>query len=196
MDAVFPPACAACDGPTSGVLCARCSESVEPAPSQIWAAFMYGGAVADAVRHAKFRPHVSIAASLARLWVEHIVQERAPAIPPVDAITFIPAPLRRRIARGFDFPALLAGALAQHAGVPVVDALACRRHDAPLSLGADKAARALAVSGRYRARSRFDGQRMLLVDDVHTTGATLGEGARMLEHAGASVVTAAFAVAP
>ena len=98
--------------------------------------------------------------------------------------------------RGFDLPALLARALAAHARVPVVDALACTRVDAPLSFGADKAQRAAAVSGRYRARRSFEGQRLLLVDDVHTTGATLGECTRILEGAGAHVAPAVLAVAP
>lgn len=203
VDAVLPPACAACDGPTSGVFCATCAESVAPAPPAgptlgggVLACAMYGGAVADAVRHAKFRPDGGVARALGTLWVERLQAGQAVALPVVDGVAFVPAPFRRRLARGFDLPSLLAGALARHADVPVVDALACTRTDAPLSFGADKAARAAIVSGRYRARRRLDGRTLLLVDDVHTTGATLGEAGRVLAAAGAVVVPAALAVAP
>lgn len=196
IDSILPPACAACDGPTSGVLCARCAESVEPPPPSILACAMFGGAIADAVRHAKFRPDAGVARALGTLWVERLKDGQAPVLPVVDGIAFVPAPWRRRVRRGFDLPALLASALARHTSVPVVDALACTRADAPLSFGADKAARAAMVSGRYRARGTFGGRTLLLVDDVHTTGATLGEAGRVLGAAGAVVIPAALAVAP
>lgn len=196
LDAVLPPSCAACDASSSHVLCALCLESVEPAPPQLCACAMFGGAAADAVRRAKFHNDVTVARALGRLWVERIVAGAAPALPKVDAVTSVPAPWRRRVVRGFDLPAMLARALAGHAGLSVVDALACTRTDAPLSFGADKATRAAAVLGRYRARRAFSGETLLLVDDVHTTGATLGEATRVLEGAGARVVPAVFAVAP
>lgn len=198
LDALAPRSCAACEGPSAGTLCERCQESVV-APDVLGCA-LFGGAVADAVRAAKFRPDATVAEALARLWVERVVSGLCPALPIVDAVAFVPAPYRRRLARGFDLPAVLAGAVAGLARAPLVDALACTRADAPLSFGADKAARAAAVSGRYRVRPAFAaraaGCRVLLVDDVKTTGATLAEAARALADSGADVVTAAFAIAP
>ncbi len=196
VDALVPPACAACDGPTSSILCARCLESVEPPPTTSIACAMFGGAVADAVRAAKFRPDAGVAEALARFWTARLAAGACPALPSVGAIAFVPAPYRRRVARGFDLPAVLAQALSRAAGAPVVDALVCARNDEPLSFGADKAARATAVAGRFRARRSFAGKRLLLVDDVRTTGATLAEAARVLTEAGAEVETATFAVAP
>jgi len=157
---------------------------------------MFGGAIADAVRRAKFRHDAAAAHLLGAFWVERIELSQCAPLPAVDAIAFVPAPFRRRIVRGFDLPAILASALAAHAGVPVVDALACTRTDAPLSFGADKAARAAIVSGRYTSRASFADQKLLLIDDVHTTGATLHEAARVLEAAGAKVVQAPFSIAP
>jgi predicted amidophosphoribosyltransferase len=196
LDGVLPPSCAACDGPSSATFCARCAESLEPGPPSLLSCASFGGAVAEAVRRAKFVPDGGVARALGRLWCERIEAGLAPPLPAVDGVAFVPAPWRRRVARGFDLPALLAGALARHAGAELLDALACTRADAPLSFGADKAARAALVAGRYRARQRLAGRAVLLVDDVHTTGATLGEAASALEAAGADVVKAAFAVAP
>jgi predicted amidophosphoribosyltransferase len=195
VDALLPRACIACDGPASSILCARCAETVSPAPAGVVAACAFGGAVADAVRAAKFRPDEAVAEALGRLWVARIEERSAATLPAVDGIAFVPAPYRRRLARGFDLPAVLACALAGFARVPVVDALACTRADAPLSFGADKAERAAKVAGRFHARGSFAAKHLLLVDDVRTTGATLAEASRVLGEAGAEVTTAAFAVA-
>lgn len=168
---------------------------------------MFGGALADAVRAAKFRPDVVVAEQLGSWWAAHLHAGSCAALAAVvadgvDAIAFVPAPWRRRLQRGFDLPAVLAQAVARVIERPVVDALVCTRTDAPLSYGADKAARALLVTGRYRVRPAFaralasSQQRVLLVDDVKTTGATLAEAQRALEHSGAHVSTAALAIAP
>ncbi len=167
---------------------------------------MFGGALADAVRAAKFRPDV-VAAKQLGAWLAHRVRSGAcPAIDAViaggvDAIAFVPAPFRRRLSRGFDLPAVIAQSLTSVVpGVRVVDALACTRADEPLSHGADKAARAMIVQGRYRTRAargeNWTGKRLMLVDDVRTTGATLAEATRTLEAAGVQVHAVTLAVAP
>jgi hypothetical protein len=106
---------------------------------------MFGGSIANAVRIAKFRPDATVAEALGAFWVARAVARMSPPIPDVDAVAFVPAPYRRRVKRGFDLPALLARALAAHKGAGVIDALACARHDEPLSFGADKEQRAKAV---------------------------------------------------
>jgi predicted amidophosphoribosyltransferase len=213
LDALLPPSCAACGGACARdqALCARCDETTAPAPPDVAAGAMFGGAIADAVRAAKFRPDVVAARQLGAWLADRVRAGMCPAIDAViaegvDAIAFVPAPFRRRVARGFDLPALIAQSLTTVVpGAQVVDALACTRADAPLSHGADKAARALIVTGRYRARpprtllrdnGGWTGKRLMLVDDVRTTGATLGEATRALEAAGARVHAVTLAVAP
>lgn len=207
LDALLPMACAACAAPASAPFCPRCQETIAPAPPSVLAAAMFGGALADAVRAAKFRPDVVVAEQLGAWWAERIAARSCPAIDEalargVDGVAFVPAPWRRRVQRRFDLPAVLAQALGRAIGRPVVDALACTRTDAPLSHGADKAARAVIVQGRYRVRAAFaraltrSQQRLIIVDDVRTTGATLAEAQRALEQAGALVECAALAIAP
>lgn len=205
VDALIPSTCAACDGPShpDAPLCARCLEAVEaPLPQMGIACALFGGPIAHAIRAAKFGRDVTRAHALGTLWLQRLRSGAAPSLPDdVTQIAFVPTHWRRRVVRGFDMPAILAQHLAMHrANLRVIDALACARRDPPLSFGADKATRAVAVAGRYRVRPRakplLAGKRTLLVDDVKTTGATLNEAARVLTEAGADVVIAPFAIAP
>lgn len=197
VNALWPPTCLACGAPApADDFCARCAETAEGPPAGALACWAFGGAVAEAIRACKFRPDAGLADALARAWVARLSSGAAPPLPPLDGVTFVPAHWRRRLARGFDLPAVLAQALARHARAPVVDALVARRRDPPLSLGADRALRATSVHGRFLVRGPVASRHLLLVDDVRTTGATLGEAARVLREAGATVTEASLAVVP
>ncbi len=106
--------------------------------------------------------------------------------PEVDAIAFVPAVADRRRWRGHNPARALAGELATHWELPVVDALVrcgrpCRQRGLPL------AERRRNVAGAFRGRGLFPGA-AALVDDVYTTGATVSEAARALRSAGAGRV--------
>jgi predicted amidophosphoribosyltransferase len=117
-----------------------------------------------------------------------------PPPPSIDVVSFVPSALSRVRARGFDLPALLAARVARACGKPLVEALDVVRQDEPLAGHASGMERALAVRGRYRARPIAGA--VLLIDDVVTTGATLGEATRVLEAAGAVVHATALAHTP
>jgi predicted amidophosphoribosyltransferase len=191
LEALLPRACAACEAAADGPLCARCSLTLVDAPPNAPALLGFGAAVQRAVNAAKQGPDLVRAEALARLFVE-----RAPARLDVDAIAFVPAPLPRLLRRGFDLPAVLAHAIGKARGLPVRALLEVTRWDRPLSAGAGREARALLVKNRYRVRAPVEGLRVLLVDDVYTTGATLGEAGRVLVEAGAVVTPLALAAKP
>jgi predicted amidophosphoribosyltransferase len=100
----------------------------------------------------------------------------------------VPAGRGRRRRRGFDHAELLARALARRTGLPLARVL--RRRGAPArQVGAGRRARL--APGRHRVLSRGPAPGVaLLVDDVHTTGATLAACARALRAAGAGEVRA------
>jgi ComF family protein len=115
------------------------------------------------------------------------------ALPREDRYDFVvPVPLhwRRRWSRGFNQSELLAQGIASRRGIPLLNALA-RVKATAIQAGLTSAGRRRNMSGAFRLRpgAALRGKRILLVDDVFTTGATAGACARVLKSAGASSVT-------
>jgi ComF family protein len=97
----------------------------------------------------------------------------------------VPVPLywRRRLQRGFNQSELLARGLSRRTGIPVAGALR-RLRPTPAQAGLSNSARRQNVSQAFRAGS-VQGKRILLIDDVMTTGATAAACALALKQAGA-----------
>jgi ComF family protein len=106
----------------------------------------------------------------------------------------VPVPLHRRRlwARGFNQAALIARALTRASGVPSDPFALERRHATPVLRGLGKRERAATVKGAFtipdRHRSILHGKRIVLVDDVHTSGATAEACTAALLKAGAASV--------
>ena len=110
-----------------------------------------------------------------------------------DSITWVPLSLARRRKRGYDQAQLLAREIAKRSGLPCERLLSKLRNNPAQSGISDADARRKNVKGAYRALSpeKIRGKRILLVDDIVTTGATLSECASVLKAAGAAEVLAA-----
>jgi ComF family protein len=125
--------------------------------------------------------------SLGRALAEYL-----DAAPPLDAGGYdvvIPVPLHRARLRwrGFNQAALLGAALARRLDCALDVATLARVHPTPPQTARDHAQRARNVRNAFAVRrpARVAGRRVLLVDDVMTTGATVDECARVLRAAGA-----------
>jgi ComF family protein len=111
-----------------------------------------------------------------------------------DADALVPVPLhwRRLWARRFNQSAQLAAAIAAETGVPVAQGALKRVKATAQQVGLSRAARATNVQGAFRVpdagKARVTGRRLVLVDDVLTSGATLEACARALLRAGAANV--------
>ncbi|MCC7346482.1 MAG: ComF family protein [Variibacter sp.] len=121
-----------------------------------------------------------------------------PLLDEADALVPVPLHWRRQWARRFNQSALLAEAVGQAAVVPVAHGALRRIKPTPHQVGLSQAARAVNVQGAFRvppqSRWQVAGRRLILVDDVLTSGATLDACARALLRAGAEQVDAlAFA---
>lgn len=190
--AVIPPCCAICARPCDAaeLLCGGCGEAVRggrvisagpPGVELAIAAGGYEGPVRELAHALKFRRRVGLAAVAA--------EAMAAACPePMLAGSIVPVPpaLVRRAWRGFDPAEELALALAAQTGLPLSRCL--RRRGAARQVGRPREAR-LADPPRVRVRGRVP-ERAVLVDDVHTTGATLGACAAALRGAGCRSVIA------
>ena len=116
-----------------------------------------------------------------------------------DVLTWVPTSAMRKLKRGYDQSQLLSRSLGKEWGIPAKRTLKKIRHTPPQSGLKDAAQRRANVLGAYRAADRkaISGKRILLLDDVVTTGATASECARTLLVAGAKeVYLAAVAAAP
>lgn len=210
LDVLLPPACAACGLP-GGAACARCLGALEPLPPP-WCegcgapvpvpvarcpacrgrlagarqAVAYAGPAPALVAGLKDHRRRGLAAVLASAIVAAVPP------PPLGAV-LVPVPLgpRRARERGFNQSLLVARELARAWRRPVVEALVRTREGAD-QRGARASARARQAAGAFAARpGALVPHAAWLVDDVHTTGATLADCARALRAGGAASVGAA-----
>ena len=130
---------------------------------------------------------------LASLMGERMAQSAIPSALAAGRYVIVPTPTTRRRARtrGYNQARLLAQAIADRVRMPLVDALE-RRQGGPTQVGLHPVERRAnvkrAFSVRPDARATLTGARVLLVDDVLTTGSTATEAARPLVMAGATQV--------
>ena len=116
-----------------------------------------------------------------------------------DVLTWIPVSLLRRMKRGFDQTENITLAVAEELGVPAVRTLKKIRHTPAQSSIPTADARRANVLNAYRVTdpALVRGKRILLLDDILTTGATASECAKTLRLAGAEEVSlGVVAVAP
>ena len=201
---IVPPVCAVCHEPLShseDVVCATCRRALpwlhgarcgrcglpspcRPCPGRVaafdaaWAPVAYAGSARSVVTALKFRGGLALAGFMAA--------QIAAGAPPglLEDATLVPVPLhpRRRRQRGFDQAQRLADALGARTGLPVARCL--RRHGpAHRQLGAGRVDRMAAGRMVIGAVGQVPAV-AVLVDDVHTTGATLDACARALRAAG------------
>ena len=179
--------CAGCDTPGSPV-CTTCrfalvGRSPRPQSHGVHAAVPFTGRARDVVLGLKYRNRRQVGRHLAGLVVNQIVEHGDHTR--VDVVTWAPTSAARRRERGFDQGELLARHLAAQLGVP------CRRlleRDAGTGVQTGRTRRERLVGSVFRARPDVRGRRVIVVDDVVTTGATMTHAAQALEAAGASAV--------
>ena len=114
-----------------------------------------------------------------------------------DLLTWVPVSRLRKFRRGYDQVELLAGAVGEELGMKPVSLLAKTRHNRKQSGIVGYSRRRANVLGVYKCvdQTAVEGKRILLLDDILTTGATAGECARILLTAGASEVHCAVIAA-
>jgi len=115
---------------------------------------------------------------------------RRPDMPAFDVVVPVPLHAARQAERGYNQAELIARPLARRLGLPMSSCLLVRTRPRPDKLRLSRKERWRIVRGAYSTRlgSQVDNLRVLLVDDVFTTGATLDACSRALKRAGAVAV--------
>jgi competence protein ComFC len=144
----------------------------------------YGGTLRELIHLLKYRGIQPLAAPLGALLLRSLPREEA-----FDVIVPVPLHWRRRWRRGFNQAELLAGTLAHSTGIPIRKIL--RRVKATATqAGLTNSARRRNMVQAFRCSRAEEarGRRILLIDDVMTTGSTAAACARALKSAGAARV--------
>lgn len=184
-----PPWCAACQLPFDhdrgeGALCGVCIAST-PVHDGARAAVAYGDVAREVALKLKYSGRLGCAQTMARAMAR---------LMPEDANLLVPVPLHRwRLwSRGFNQAALIASALSRASGVPADLEVLRRPKATPVLQGLGPRGRTEAVTGAFALApqhgDRLRGRTVVLVDDVHTSGATSSACARVLKRGGAARV--------
>ena len=189
------PTCSRCDQPfvspaavswSPDHQCQNCLEH-PPAYQRAWTLFPYLPPLQDAICSFKYRGKVVLAKSLASLMVGALPAE-------IDADMIVPVPLHpsRLRTREFNQSLLLADQVAPYLGCPVsaTHLFRLRPTDPQTTLSRPERLRNLRKAFAVRNPDAIAGRRVLLIDDVFTTGTTLNECAKVLLKAGATSVCA------
>jgi ComF family protein len=148
------------------------------------AVFEYGGPIADAIQRFKYEGRSELGASLG-IFMAHVAKG---ADLDVDAVVSVPLHWRRRRKRGYDQAALLARPIAKCLGVPALLRGLRRVRNTTSQVDLRFRERQQNVAGAFMPGSLRGAKRVLLVDDVRTTGATLSSAAEALRAGGVSEV--------
>lgn len=177
----FDPAktCPWCGGPHAATLCAPFHDSLDG----LYCALHHRDTARTLVHALKYRS----------LWeaAEPLAECMAALIQPADWDALVPLPLHKRPERerGFNQARLLAEGIAEETGLPIMAPLR-RIRPTNRQVGLSRDARLQNVAGSFVCTSPVDGLRLLVVDDVFTTGATTKAAAQALREAGAKKVGA------
>lgn len=176
---IEPPWCEMCGIPNTEGKCDECATTPPPYGKLRTIAY-YESALQQAIHFFKFEKRTSLAKPLTQLTMEHFPDDCN--ISEYDFILPIPIHKKRLRERGFNQATLLAKGIAKNVGVQVVtDALVRHRNTSPQS-SLDREARQTNIVGAFELKKKevVRNKRILVLDDVYTTGATVREAVKVL----------------
>ncbi|MDD5952108.1 MAG: ComF family protein [Oscillospiraceae bacterium] len=203
LKSIYPAKCPFCGTalPAGAYCCDDCKSQLHPAMQRrryrladgqildCYAVYTYEGAMREAIHRFKFQDCRDIGPTLSQLALaEEMVRS---LLQRVDVITAVPISKNRRRERGYNQSELLARPFQEYSGVPYA-ALLQKVIDTPSQSSLDRQGRLQSVIGAYGPAKGADstGKRVLLVDDIVTTGATLCACTKVLYAMGAASVVA------
>ncbi|MDO4799021.1 MAG: ComF family protein [Bacillota bacterium] len=157
--------------------------------------FYYEGAVRNAIRRFKYKDRIDLADPFGReiAALYQRLKQEDPAFAEVDWITPVPIRWTRRFVRGYNQAEELASVISKQIALPCRDVLSRARGTRRLS-GLKKEDRKKELDNAIIVKSKWksviSGAKVLLIDDIYTTGSTLDAAAKALYHCGAREIVA------
>ena len=200
---LLPPRCVLCGRPgqyPARDLCPACDDSLPLAPGnallcnlspadRVFAPYAYAPPIDAMIQALKYRGHLT----LGRVLGELLARGAAELGLHLDVDCVLPVPLHphRHASRGFNQSAEIARCAARRLRLPVAPGIAIRQMATPPQVGLPAAERRANLVHAFAASAEdVSGRRIVIVDDVVTTGSTVAELARTLRNAGAVSVDA------
>lgn len=193
----YPERCVSCgkmvDAPG---FCEKCAGEVIPAPCKsqvecsfgccdLFSLYLYTGSARRALINMKFNRRPKSSEYFGRELAKRIAADCRTGF---DAICFVPMTSAGVKKRGYNQAELIAKAVSEETGIPIFAAGLVKRCENKAQHKLNAAERRLNVKGVFSVWDDVAGKRILLIDDIKTTGATLGECCDMLMLAGAKSV--------
>ncbi len=199
LDLLFPPRCAICGEHGVHGICASCEKALPWCDTPLHeragigrcvAPLRYEGALREGLLRYKFRGGRGSAEGFGGILTQCVAEQLGAQF---DVVTYVPVSDRRKRERGYDQAYLLAREMCRAWGIEPTALLKKMRDNPAQSTLKGAEARKANVLGVYEAVNgeKITGARILLVDDILTTGATLRECVRVLTAAGAESVLCA-----
>lgn len=182
-------ACTRCGAPYGSLLCTEC-QGDEVELDRCLAAVVFDGPPARIVRAYKDGGERRLSSEIAHIMFRSAREAELTApvryggmLSQVDAVTFVPVTASAYRRRGFDHMEAIARDFADAGGLPLLDALV--KHGSLDQRDLAREERLASSRGQYEVVAPVGGMRLLLLDDVITTGATMNAAAHALKCAGA-----------
>ena len=193
VDLVFPPCCAGC-ARVDWAWCPQCDDALRNLPiipikrrgeyvNGLIASGVHAGKLQQAVQALKYDGITSLAVPLAARLTTILQRTNVT----IDMIIPVPMHKTRTTQRGYNQAKLIAQHVSEQAEIPMEDAI-YRNRQTRSQVGLNRGERRANVAEAFQTQTVLRGQRLLLVDDVLTTGATLDACAQVARQAGAKTI--------
>jgi len=164
-------------------ICGQCLKKLPPF-SKVISFGVYEGALAEVINQLKFHNVRRLSKPLGTLLANV-------SLPVLDGIVPVPLHIKSLRERGFNQSLLIARTLSRKRNIPLFMDMLIKKKETPPQIGLSATERISNVRKAFTAQGKVKGLRILLVDDVVTTGATVKECSHELLNAGAREVTVA-----
>ncbi len=205
LNLIYPVHCAGCGKALSvdsgASLCAGCLGSIKTSPflgpiardprryfTLARSACIYEGVLKELIHSFKYKGKISLAQTLSHYMTELASRDKF-MLECINAVSFVPVQDGMLMNRDYNHSQVLAGLVAREFGLPLLDSLKKVRRTRPQN-ELSREERLVNLIGAFNVRDKraVHGMKILLIDDVMTTGATLDECARTLLEDGAKEI--------